>query len=76
MTQKIADLLLFPIQLRDMGEPMPDVELIFQAKLAAVRILNQAAVGVYELTEENKASLRKINELCQKTGLSLLEGDF
>ena len=65
----------FPIQKKD-WEELSGKELVLQARLEGVRILNQVAAGVYELTKEDKTALRHINKGCLDYDIPLLKGDF
>lgn len=66
----------FPIQLKETGDYTSDAEMIFQTKLAWIRPLNQAALGLCEISEEGKQAVRRFNELCRELGYPPLHIDF
>lgn len=70
------DVLKFPVQIKMMGEPMSDKELVLKTRFHALNLLNKAELGVYSLTDENKKSIIFYNEHCHKVGLTPLEINF
>ena len=70
------DVINFPIQIKMMGEPMSDKELVLKTRFHALNLLNKAELGVFTLTDENKKSIKFYNENCHLVGLELLDVDF
>ena len=73
MNDNQTSILPFPMQRHRDYEAMSDLELAHQAKQAWVRIVNMAATGGRPLSEEDKQSLRALNQLLEKGGISPLE---
>ena len=71
-TTKISELLFQKQNVQDLY----GLELVKHGRLYGATVLNKVALGVLELTEKNKESLRGVNEACREWGLPPLEGDF
>ena len=76
MTQRIKNILNFPIQFKEPHEYKDDAERIAQAKLSWVKLLNFHALGLYQLTDDQKQCVRRLNEICLEYGYEPLHSDF
>lgn len=57
-------------------KPGSDDELIFNARMIWVKVVNKAALGLLTLTEDHKESIRSLNVLLVKHGWEPLHSDF
>lgn len=68
--------LSFPVQKCDPDDCLTDQEAVYQLKLKAAALLNDATAGTYTLTLTNIHSLVGLNELCREVGIPPLDFDL
>lgn len=66
----------FPIQIRETDDMTSDAERVLQTKLVLTRALNEATAGRHVLSEKDKASIRRANEIFIQNGYAPLHLNF
>ena len=72
-----SNVVSFPIQNSNDLDSLSSHELLYEAKISWIRVINMAIAGTYKLTDKNKQSIRRLNELAAELGyIPLLDYDF
>lgn len=76
MTTEPNNTLEFPSQIKPLGEPMSDFQLVRQTKLILVEALNMVANGnTSRLTAKLIGGIEKVNAICIKNGYPPVDAD-
>lgn len=75
MTNQAAQIIPFPFPQCEAHDCDTYGDAVFQLKMKAAQLLNDATEGRYVLTERNIESIRDVNRRCQEVGLSPLDFD-